>query len=110
MFYFIILIISNFENDLALCQDISVTALQTCGFILVYEDEIFLYPVNERCVVDRFLVCSSVTPRFTFLAHLAEGNVSFCHHFASVVVCRPSSVVRKLFQKSSPLKLLHGLS
>ena len=28
----------------------------------------------------------------TFLAHLAKGNVSFCHHLASVV-CRPSSVV-----------------
>ena len=28
----------------------------------------------------------------------------------SSVVRRPSSVVRKLFQKSSPLKLLHGLS
>ena len=32
-----------------------------------------------------------------FLAHLAEGNVSFCHHFASVVrrlssVRRPSDV------------------
>ena len=26
-----------------------------------------------------------------FLAHLARGNVSFCHHLASVV-CRPSSV------------------
>jgi len=26
-----------------------------------------------------------------FLAHLAKGNVSFCHHLASVV-CRPSSV------------------
>ena len=28
---------------------------------------------------------------FIFLAHLAKGNVSFCHHLASVV-CRPSSV------------------
>jgi len=26
-----------------------------------------------------------------FLAHLAKGNVSFCHHLAS---CRPSSVIR----------------
>ena len=31
---------------------------------------------------------------FLFFAHLAEGNVSFCHHLASVVVCCPSSVVR----------------
>ena len=29
---------------------------------------------------------------YPFLAHFAEGNVSFCHHFASVVVCRPSDV------------------
>jgi hypothetical protein len=24
---------------------------------------------------------------YTFLAHLAKGNVSFCHHLASVVRC-----------------------
>ena len=27
----------------------------------------------------------------TFLAHLAKGNVSFCHHLASVVICRKLS-------------------
>jgi hypothetical protein len=27
----------------------------------------------------------------SFLAHLAKGNVSFCHHLASFV-CRPLSV------------------
>jgi hypothetical protein len=27
----------------------------------------------------------------SFLAHLAKGNVSFCHHLASVVCC-PSSI------------------
>ena len=37
-----------------------------------------------------------------------KGHVSYSHHLASVVVVRrPSSVVRrKLFQKSSPLKVL----
>ena len=30
-----------------------------------------------------------------------KGHVSYCHHLASVVVVR-----RKLFQKSSPLKVL----
>ena len=36
-----------------------------------------------------------------------KGQVSYCHHLASVVVVCPSSVVRrKLFQKSSPLKVL----
>ena len=46
-----------------------------------------------------YLVFSSPDPK---------GQVSYCHHLASVVVVvrRPSSVVRrKLFQKSSPLKL-----
>ena len=33
-----------------------------------------------------------------------KGHVSYCHHLASVVVVR-----RKLFQKSSPLKLLDQL-
>ena len=45
---------------------------------------------------------------YIFLAHLTpKGHVSYCHHLASVVVVRrPSSVVhRKLFQKSSPLKV-----
>ena len=36
-----------------------------------------------------------------------KGHVSYSHHLASVSVVRPSSVVRrKLFQKSSPLKVL----
>ena len=34
--------------------------------------------------------------------------MSYCHHLASVVVVRrPSVVRRKLFQKSSPLKVLY---
>jgi hypothetical protein len=44
----------------------------------------------------------NINAEFTFLAHLAKGQVSFCHHLASVVR-------RKLFQKSSPLKLLDQL-
>ena len=39
----------------------------------------------------------------SFLAHLAEGNVSFCLHFASVV--RPTLA---FFKESSSLKLLNG--
>jgi hypothetical protein len=36
-----------------------------------------------------------------------KGHVSYCHHLVSVVVVRrPSVVRRKLFQKSSPLKVL----
>ena len=35
-----------------------------------------------------------------------KGQVSYCHHLASVIVVRrPSVVRRKLFQKSSPLKV-----
>ena len=40
---------------------------------------------NAASRVD-FLV--DYVPLFSFLAHLAKGNVSFCHHLASVV-CRP---------------------
>ena len=38
---------------------------------------------------------------FFFSSHDPKGHVSYCHHFASVVVVR-----RKLFQKSSSLKVL----
>ena len=44
------------------------------------------------CVVPEFFLFSSPDPK---------GQVSYCHHLASVVVVR-----RKLFQKSSPLKVL----
>ena len=47
----------------------------------------------------------SVVNTNIFLAHLAKGHVSFCHHSASVVVC-----CRKLFQKSSPRKPLNGFA
>ena len=44
----------------------------------------------------------SITNLSIFLAHLtSKGHVSYCYHLASVVVVR-----RKLFQKSSPLKVL----
>ena len=38
---------------------------------------------------------------FFFSSPDPKGHVSYCHHLASVVVVR-----RKLFQKSSPLKVL----
>ena len=41
---------------------------------------------------------------FFFSSPDPKGHVSYCHHLASVVVVR-----RKLFQKSSPLKLLNQL-
>jgi len=34
------------------------------------------------------IVFSYLNDFIYFLAHLAKGNVSFCHHLASVV-CRP---------------------
>ena len=49
------------------------------------------------------------TVNFIFSSPDPKGHVSYSHHLASVavVVVRPSSVVRrKLFQKSSPLKVL----
>ena len=56
-----------------------------------------------------FLIsCYYCFPFSVFSSPDPKGHVSYCHHLASVVVVvrRPSSVVRrKLFQKSSPLKL-----
>ena len=52
---------------------------------------------------------SNFIEHLVLLAHLAKGHVSFCHHLASVVRRRPSVVRRKLFKKSSPLKLLDQL-
>jgi hypothetical protein len=37
----------------------------------------------------------------TFLAHLAKGNVSFCHHLASVV-CRPLTFHILIFSTETP--------
>jgi hypothetical protein len=37
----------------------------------------------------------------TFLAHLAKGNVSFCHHLASVV-CRPLTFHILIFFSETP--------
>jgi hypothetical protein len=44
-----------------------------------------------------------------FLAHLAEGNVNFCHHLASVV-CRPSTFHILIFSSETPQpnELKHG--
>ena len=45
------------------------------------------------------MFCRSLFVLLQFLAQLKKGHVSYCHHLASVVR-------RKLFQKSSPLKVL----
>jgi hypothetical protein len=39
---------------------------------------------------------------FLLLAHLAKGNVSFCHHLASVVVCRPLTFDILIFSPETP--------
>ena len=45
---------------------------------------------------------------FHFLAHLAKGNVSFCHHLASVVrhlssvICRPLTFHILIFSSETP--------
>ena len=51
---------------------------------------------------------TKATRQVVFSSPDPKGQVSYSHHLASVVVVRrPSSVVRrKLFQKSSPLKVL----
>jgi hypothetical protein len=46
--------------------------------------------------VQSFIIFHFLLKLFTFLAHLAKGKVSFCHHLASVVL-RPLSVVQLSF-------------
>jgi hypothetical protein len=38
---------------------------------------------------------------FFFLAHLAKGNVSFCHHLASVI-CHPLTFHILIFSSETP--------
>ena len=39
--------------------------------------------------------------KWPFLAHLAKGSVSFCHHLASVI-CRPLTVHILIFSSETP--------
>ena len=48
-----------------------------------------------------FIYCDQLNVILIFSSPDPKGHVSYCHHLASVVV-----VCRKLFQKSSPLKVL----
>ena len=48
--------------------------------------------------------CESSAP---FLAHLAKGNVSFCHHLASVI-CRPLTFHILIFSSETPQPLKLG--
>ena len=51
-------------------------------FVFCLKDVTLLLDTNPyiRIRINTFYVA-------TFLAHLAKGNVSFCHHLASVVCC-----------------------
>ena len=94
----------RFENRL----DLKVS----CFFCKMIENVLHprsYYRVNIVLNFYRVLVWSI----FLFSSPDPKGHVSYSHHLASVVVVRrpsvvrPSSVVRrKLFQKSSPLKVL----
>jgi hypothetical protein len=54
---------------------------------------------NERYL--KQIPVIEVLCRNRFLAHLAKGNVSFCHHLASVV-CRPLTFHILIFSCSLP--------
>ena len=45
--------------------------------------------------------CRSLFVLLSFLAHLAKGNVSFCHHLASVI-CRPLTFHIFIFSSETP--------
>jgi hypothetical protein len=49
----------------------------------------------------RFHQLSGSCYLFLFLAHLAKGKVSFCHHLASVV-CRPLTFHILIFSSETP--------
>ena len=71
-----------------------------CSFHL----ESFMWLV-KRLTCDFWFETSSVNevPNHSpfFLAHLAKGNVSFCHHLASVV-CRPLTFHILIFSSKTP--------
>ena len=61
--------------------------------LLTVQEHLRSPPVFSVVHFARFLVfcvvfCGSLFVLLYFLAHLAKGNVSFCHHLVSVV-CRP---------------------
>jgi hypothetical protein len=90
-----------------MCTNNVHVLLSKTGFIEIsFENKPFLYllkrnysirrlgklPGNQLIIIHDYPLFSSPDPK---------GQVSYCHHLASVVVIR-----RKLFQKSSPLKVL----
>ena len=61
------------------------------------------FKFSRMNLLDKVFVASKIS--LTYIKSLfsspdPKGHVSYCHHLASVVVVR-----RKLFQKSSPLKV-----
>ena len=66
------------------------------------------HALHERWLLLLKLFFGNSQSFYIFSSPDPKGHVSYSHHLASVVVVRrPSSVVRrKLFQKSSPLKVL----
>jgi hypothetical protein len=65
--------------------------------------------ISFKNYTEMFLFCllyANICMMSVLLAHLAKGQVSYCHDLASVVRRRPSVVRRKRLStfKSSPLK------
>jgi hypothetical protein len=58
-------------------------------------------PATFLCLCEARNWMSNIIGRGLFSSPDPKSHVSYCHHLASVVVVR-----RKLFQKSSPLKVL----
>jgi hypothetical protein len=100
-FHFQLISIVSLSSNLVSIPVSSFLSPQLCPFILFYN---IIYVIcvclcivvfNAYCVVFFFrlvYLMLPVSPDCPFLAHLAKGNVSFCHHLASVVR-RLSSVI-----------------
>ena len=64
------------------------------GYVMMSFDYTWSHTIN----IEFILLCHSIS---TFLAHLAKGNVSFCHHLASVVCC-PLTFHILIFSSETP--------
>ena len=66
--------------------------------------KIFLFTIKWLLKISKYsqtCPCCHPYKAVTFFAHLAKGNVSFCHHLASVV-CRPLTFHILIFSSETP--------
>ena len=95
--------ISWLEQSTFWCDDVRFELDNTLGWIfIVNSDTLSWFPANKSLLLFLNAACLAEKQKIAiFSSPDPKGHVSYCHHLASVVVVR-----RKLFQKSSLLKVL----